>query len=212
MIARSMTFAAQLTRTWVALYTAGLPEELTRARRDEIESDLWEQDLVGVTNGEALARLVLGMPADLLWRLEQRTSTSAHPAGERRTLMQTITSRGVPAFTALLILAAAGLFIFGGISAIAGIAGGNAEDPWRDKMQYGLPAILAGGLMVTGYLLQPRAPWLGMGLIVLGVAGMNLVWFWLFILFVPLALVVAGLAYYRARGFANPHGPAASPA
>jgi len=73
------TFAGRLVRGWVALYTDGLPDAVRLARRDEIESDLWSQQeeatLTGRSNAsldvEIIARLVLGIAADLTWRLEQ---------------------------------------------------------------------------------------------------------------------------------------------
>ena len=73
------TFAGRLVRGWVALYTDGLPDTVRLARRNEIESDLWSQQeeatLAGRSNAslgvEIVARLVLGIAADLAWRLEQ---------------------------------------------------------------------------------------------------------------------------------------------
>jgi hypothetical protein len=63
---------------WVALYTRGLPAEARLARRDEIESDLWSQreEARSICRSsvslavEILARLVMGMAADVAWRLE----------------------------------------------------------------------------------------------------------------------------------------------
>ena len=68
--------AACLMRGWTRAYTAGLPESLATERRREIESDLWEsqRDLGGdrVVNGagEILGRLLVGVPDDVLWRVE----------------------------------------------------------------------------------------------------------------------------------------------
>jgi len=71
--------AARLVRTWVHLYTSGLPDQVRDDRRAEIESDLWsqlsEKSLSGSNDGrvgiEILVRLVAGIPADLSWRSEQ---------------------------------------------------------------------------------------------------------------------------------------------
>ena len=70
--------ADHLVRAWAFVYTLGLPADLRGLRRDEIDSDLWEQDReaeatrkgsVGTTL-QVLARLVLGAPFDVAWRIE----------------------------------------------------------------------------------------------------------------------------------------------
>ena len=65
-----------LTRLWVRAYTWGLPSRIGVARRDEIESDMWEmlndRDDGGrpPTASAVFLRWLAGMPADLAWRLE----------------------------------------------------------------------------------------------------------------------------------------------
>ena len=63
-----------LVRGWTRLYTVGLPQDTRTLRRQEIESDLWES----LNDPEArclplplLARLIVGIPDDLGWRVEQ---------------------------------------------------------------------------------------------------------------------------------------------
>ena len=63
-------------RGWVALYTLGLPAGMRLRRRDEIAGDLADETVDAIRRGDRsglfrqrLARLVLGMPADLSWRL-----------------------------------------------------------------------------------------------------------------------------------------------
>ena len=62
-------------RTWTAAYTWRLPPELRERRRAEIESDLWESRRAEQSHARlALSlteRLLLGMPDDVQWRLEQ---------------------------------------------------------------------------------------------------------------------------------------------
>jgi hypothetical protein len=67
---------AALVRRWVALYTRGLSAEVRDARREEIDADLWSQAQDSAGEGGVLARLVLGMPADLAWRLELRPASA----------------------------------------------------------------------------------------------------------------------------------------
>ena len=75
-----MTLVAAIVRAWTAVYTWGLPEAERRARRDEIESDLWECRHGDAANRSTvltvLARLILGVPDDLGWRWER---APAHP-------------------------------------------------------------------------------------------------------------------------------------
>ena len=77
------TLAIALVRAWTRCYTARMDVRLRDIRRAEIESDLWESvddarrrgsHLAGL---EMLVRLVLGVPDDLLWRVEHA------PAGQR---------------------------------------------------------------------------------------------------------------------------------
>jgi hypothetical protein len=77
-----------LVLRWVSLYTSGLPGEVRQDRRDEINDDLWSQlqDAAETGRGgrsvsaEILARLLLGIPADVGWRLEQRQASGAPAA------------------------------------------------------------------------------------------------------------------------------------
>jgi hypothetical protein len=72
-------YAAELVRQWVGLYTRGLPGQVRQDRRDEIDSDLWSQARDAEAPGhsersvavEILVRLLLGIPADLSWRIER---------------------------------------------------------------------------------------------------------------------------------------------
>jgi hypothetical protein len=69
--------AAGFVRWWVRLYTLGLPSEDRHARREEIESDIWEQSEFGriagnphkTTTLHICTRFILGIPMDVSWRL-----------------------------------------------------------------------------------------------------------------------------------------------
>jgi TonB family protein len=63
-------------RWWTRLYTRRLPPAIRDARREEIESDLWESSHDGDMTHAELAiqmvmRLMLGIPDDLAWRAGQ---------------------------------------------------------------------------------------------------------------------------------------------
>src|SRR5688500_16657696 len=72
-----MRLANGCVRAWTWLYTWGLPSHERAARRNEIASDLWEFESdvagnhgVGATF-QVLLRLLIGIPDDLGWRMEQ---------------------------------------------------------------------------------------------------------------------------------------------
>ena len=83
--------SARLVRWWVGLYTLGLSVDARVGRREEIEADLWDQfaeaTLIGrpdrSAGAEILARLVLGVPADIRWRLGHAAEDPARPRVER---------------------------------------------------------------------------------------------------------------------------------
>ena len=88
-------FVNRLVLGWVALYTRGLPPEARLARRDEIESDLWSQrdEARSICRSsvslaiEILTRLILGIAADVAWRLEhgQRDSHRIERSADKGT-------------------------------------------------------------------------------------------------------------------------------
>ena len=74
--------AVAAVRAWTRVYTFGLPEEQRDARREEIDSDLWESVNDRRSDRRTLAlqivaRLIAGMPDDLGWRSEQAAVASA---------------------------------------------------------------------------------------------------------------------------------------
>jgi hypothetical protein len=86
----ALPLAKLIVRGWVRIYTAPVHPELRARRREEIESDLWEQQAAEREAGyrpveiglRLVARWILGVPADLLWSipralpLEDYTSVS----------------------------------------------------------------------------------------------------------------------------------------
>ena len=70
--------ATAAVRTWTWFYTRGTPVCVRDGRRQEIESDLWEQqhDLAGEPDARVAAgivlRLLAGVLDDVQWRLEHR--------------------------------------------------------------------------------------------------------------------------------------------
>jgi hypothetical protein len=69
--------AVTLVRLWTRVCTLGMPPTAREWRRAEIESDLWEQhhDRPAST-WQLLGRLFRGIPADVLWRIEEESMRS----------------------------------------------------------------------------------------------------------------------------------------
>lgn len=152
--------AATLTRTWVKAYTRGIPTELRDRRRAEVDSDLWEQsrdDRHGgrprfETSLEIVVRLLLGVPADLSWRLEhtspKRSATRIYQGS--RTMLQTASKHAIPVLVGLLS-AAYFAMAFG-----VGIAGEDMS--LGARFLWGTAIGIAGFLLAAGLLELRRAP------------------------------------------------------
>ena len=138
--------AQSFVRTWVRLYTSGLPEPARGDRRAEIESDLWEHQrhpsrptAVGL---EIVLRSLLGIPADLSWRLEQATAGErianaiASLLGRGERLSTWVVQRGLPGLTTVL----AWLFIAGGLLIVA-------MAPFQPHGERGIVVIGAWGIL-----------------------------------------------------------------
>ncbi len=72
-----LEFSMWLVEVWVKLYTVGLPLEVRERRRDEIQSDVWEQqraDVAADCSRKVVAFRILGrslssVPQDVSWRV-----------------------------------------------------------------------------------------------------------------------------------------------
>ena len=201
-----MTLAIGLTRWWVRLYTRGLPSEMKYARRAEIESDLWEQGEDAIANGsqpdetalQVFVRLLLGTPADLTWRLEQR---GAGRRTEDRSIKmnESLTMRG-------FFLAAVAIAIAPAAFGASVIAGGGEWDSTTERVLFGSLWVVAAVTMVAGLVLSNRQPLLGIGLVALGAICMVVLWYWIPFITVPLGAALVFLAYRRARRIGWPRG------
>jgi hypothetical protein len=88
-----LRLATGAVRGWTRFYTRRVEPSARDARRAEIESDLWEQ-LNAQEGGRSLppeivCRLVLGIPDDMRWRVEQMRS---RPASVRRAVVVSVGS------------------------------------------------------------------------------------------------------------------------
>lgn len=109
--------AMNTVRGWVRLYTSGLPAAIQHRRRAEVDSDLWEQGEMAAEEtasnaGHILARLVLGMPADISWHIAELGGP---------TMERSMTAKALVAGTVVL----GGLSIALGVGLLIGLAEGG---------------------------------------------------------------------------------------
>jgi hypothetical protein len=97
-----LPLATRLVRAWTRVYTFGVPPAERSARRAEIESDLWElehdPDMRGRAAAQVLARLLLGIPDDLAWRLDVGAAARVAPGRALAAAAVTTGPRRVSAF------------------------------------------------------------------------------------------------------------------
>jgi hypothetical protein len=72
-----LRLAIVLVRAWTYLFTIGMPDTARQWRRGEIECDLWEQAHDRPPSAAQVTwRLVRGIPADIVWRVEEEAMQS----------------------------------------------------------------------------------------------------------------------------------------
>ena len=200
----ALALSVGMARSWVALYTLRLPRGIREARRSEIDSDLWEQQseggLIGRDEHEVglhiLARLALGIPADLTWRLERGISSQS-----RRT--QVIEGRTMISLVAVGVVMAL-FMVLAGIAAIVDAL--LDSDVGSGQAAFGAITLLAGGAVAAGLLISRRNPLLGIGLVAAGAITVAAAWYWMLVITIPIGIALVAIAFFRARQTGWPHG------
>ena len=115
--------AITVVRAWTRVYTCGIPAASAEQRRAEIDSDLWEFHEDARRRGSSperiavhmLARLLFGVPHDVLWRIEYEGDEAMTP---RRSTWTTAAAVGAA-------VSVAALWVFFAVtSLVAGLATG----------------------------------------------------------------------------------------
>ena len=173
-------WAQRAVRWWVSLYTWGLPSDLRDRRRAEIDSDFWEHqsEIIGAgartlaTTSQVLARWLLGVPADLSWRLQ--AASGLHPRATK-TLDQPWQVRlgglafiGIGGFLVMASLLGSGGVLFGHLVTM------NEADPgWV------LLILLLDGLTIlAGLRLMHQSPKAAAGVVTVGALVFSMAWYW----------------------------------
>ena len=169
--------ASLMVRAWVRLYTLGLPADVRDRRREEVASDLWEQQHEAGA-GSVWLRVAGGMPADVTWRLGH-----LFDGGALNVFLGAIMALA----TAIGLLAAVAITAYG-------VREGEAA-----PMAAGPVLLLTTFAAVAGFRMAPRSPKRGAGLMVGAALPMAVIMPW-----VPLpALAVAGIGILRGYRFSK---------
>jgi hypothetical protein len=197
----SRSTAAFLCRHWVALYTRNLPAAEQQDRRSEIESDLYEHALEardagvgsGRLNSEILARVLVGVPADLSWRRATRQpSKRLNLGGTQMSLPKSNANRALNILGTLIIIyawsapvAMASFWLFSDVP--------ETDVSVLMRTFFIVVPAVASIALAIGLKIRSHSPRRGMHLIVAGVMG-PAVWLWFLPIYGPVMIAVIALA------------------
>lgn len=192
------TWADRACAGWVGLYTRGLPPEIAERRREELRSDLFEHAAVAgpgpAHQADVLGRVLWGIPADLSWR------RAARAPQERR--LETGVNMNLRKTTTVLVGLAAAFFVWLGVGVWVGVGGEEGSD--AGGVRYGLPLLVAAAVMAYALRCRDEAPRRSTVLIVVAAATPVAVLYWMAPIFVPVWLLLSGLAIASEPGRRQP--------
>jgi hypothetical protein len=201
----ALALSVGMTRSGVALYTLGVPLAIRDARRSEIDSDLWEQQWLASRCGdpafgtaiEVLARMLLGIMSDITWRAQTGLSTRAERSVN---VTESWYMRGLLAVGVVVAV----LTVLAGI----GAAADALIDPDTADGDAAFAAVfaIAGVAVLFGLLTSRRNPVLGIGLVAAGVITASFMFYWIWMIGVPIAIGLVAIAFFRARSSGWPRG------
>lgn len=188
---------AALVRGWVAFYTLGLPGALRMRRRAEIAADLAEETMDAVRHatvtsltGRRVLRLLMGIHADLAWRLVDAPAMAATLRDQRPWVP--------PTRWTLMALAVAAIGTAGAFALVAGplLDASARSDPWLGWGPYGFAGGCVAALVAIGMAVPApqRALTIAVPAAVLGTLAAP--WFigpWL------LVIISVGARWYESR-------------
>lgn len=145
---------------WTAIYTLGLPRAIGARRRDEVAGDLDSESLDAMRHGtqatlfrDRMIRLLLGMPADLSWRL---VDAPAMARDQRERSDWVPLSRWSSMLMAIVAVGSGGAFVILAVPLITGQVASESWTGWAPMgFAFGLAAVTIGNLLAV--------PWPGRG-------------------------------------------------
>ncbi|WP_460776530.1 hypothetical protein [Microbacterium sp. GXF7504] len=182
-------FAADMVRGWVDFYTGWVSAPAAERRREEIRSDLWEQQAHAREIGtppiavslSIARRAVVGIPADVLWVQNQRAAMRSRPAEQKATAMNSV-GRFASRWWWALGAAVLAVVIFA-----QGL--GQLLEPGMPYLAGSISAIVVSILLAAGVVLKARMPRTAAALIAAGASAPAILWW------APLVMI-AGIAVF----------------
>lgn len=185
MSARGEPLASAATRAWVRMYSLGLPEAVRLERGDEIASDIWEHAADSTLDGrnpapEILTRCLLGVPSDLVWRVEhsqlsRAPSLLATPLlgvlARGEAVARWLGRRGLPGLAGSCAVLVA---LVGALVVITAPANGTPETTRGELTAIGVVVLAMAAAIGTGSRVVNRRPRLGAALLIAGAAPAGL--------------------------------------
>ena len=157
--AEATGLVAQLVRGWVEFYTGGVSAPAAERRRDEIHSDLWEQQAFARETGvpplavafSVARRAVIGIPADLLWVHTERAALRSLPAEQKaRTAMNSVTRFAAHWWWVLGAAVLSAIVLTMGIQQLLA--------PGMPYLEGTIQALTVGSLLAAGVILKAKMP------------------------------------------------------
>ena len=193
-------------RGWVRLYTLGLPTPMRVRRRSEVDGDLADETVDAIRRGtqrglfrQRLVRMVMGIPADLSWRLIDAPPVARALYGPMPWVPLT---RWTLALTGIVALLAGGGLAIVTVPALLGQAG---PDLWPGWGPVGFA--IGSSVVLAGVLVSVFWPRLGAGLILPGALVGFLAAPWLFGSWLLAVIAGAARAYQASADADLPRPP-----
>ncbi|MCH6230458.1 hypothetical protein MK786_06875 [Microbacterium sp. CFH 31415] len=186
-------FAVRLVRAWVGFYTGWVSAPAAERRRDEIHSDLWEQQAYAREIGtppiavsfSIARRAASGIPADLLWVHTERAALRSLPAEPKATIMNSVLRFSSRWWWVL------GAAVLSAIILSMGI--GQLLEPGMPYLEGSVQAIIVGGMLAAGVILKARMPRTAAALIVAGAATPACLWWAPIVMTIGIAVLLGSM-------------------
>lgn len=182
--------AVRMVLAWVDCYTGWVSAEAAERRREEIHSDLWEQQADARANGaprltatlSIARRAAAGAPADLLWVHTQRAASRGLPAEQKARSMNN-TVRLLSRWW--WVLGAAVVSAWG-----LAMSTGQLLQPGMPYLEGTIQGFVTALLLASGVVLRARMPRTAGVLVVAGGSMYAILWWAPLVMAVAIAVVV----------------------
>jgi hypothetical protein len=187
------------TESWCKAYTRGLPAPLRQARRDELESDMWEQrsyaQMVGEkppdTGFSILVRFIAGIPSDVIWRQSAMKGLAVAPRPGLVRRDNKMFAKMFVAFSTAVALLLGGFMLFTGVGRFLGHG--------ADALGWGLVPVVGGALLLASVAVARRSPRKATIMVAVAALALAGTYYWLIPIGLPITIILIAGAVIRAK-------------